>query len=192
MSEQRFQHARMTCSSVTSTVSTASSGYAIVSGPRRQRGDVREIYLPDVQEPPPDYDETPGPHQVVQHEMNPNNSFDSQAPLMKQLSIPVQEDTRNQIMIRINSQSQDVNIEILSTASHSPKPLIASRSSESPEVFTNLLHGATKTGTKRKFHKTCTKKEKILIGIVTVVLLALVLVVLNFTVCIGGFTTSCK
>lgn len=190
MADVNIQHIESTVASVRSTVSTASSGYAIVSSSGRKRGDIRTVYQAYPEEPPPDYDDetttdkldsyiTPSP--AHSRQSNPKQGCESTVPLLSKET--VQTDTTTQTIVRINSRSQDINIEIVSNPATSPASTTADNS------FLYQPSEQNRNGDRKccKF----TRREKVFFGVVIVLAVILVFVILNFTVCVGNFTSAC-
>lgn len=217
MSTVNVVHTESTVSSVRSNVSTASSGYVIISSQTKQRTGIRDVYIP---EPPPDYDDSPlqsepqsplktRPQEnpgsgyesriplLVSHsepksplksqpQENPGSGYESRVPLLSNGNLIQRDETRQkETIIRINSQSHDLlNIEIVSNC-YSPN----SETSQRP-----FIYDETKNIKKRKCRK-LSKREKILLAVLIIaiiVVIVLVIIVINFTVCIGEFTSACK
>ncbi|XP_052784668.1 uncharacterized protein LOC128220349 isoform X2 [Mya arenaria] len=196
---------------VRSTVSTASSGFAIVSAPVKSRKPViysREV-KEEVYEPPPDYDESPThssaayvdrqqfEKQVVRtpllsstntHGLDGSNqqvdTCECQRPLLNQSVSEVSSavSRTNRTSIRVSTEGHDLNIEISS-------PSMSPRSASSDQHFFN-------TSNNSKDESRCCKRPMIcgiVIGMsITLVLLGIALLVVSQTVCVGPFTRACK
>ncbi|XP_045200902.2 uncharacterized protein LOC123554685 isoform X4 [Mercenaria mercenaria] len=205
-----IEHTESTVSSVRSTVSTASSGYAIISVPGKQREDVRTVYPA---EPPPDYDDPPRKENILpkyadKRPPSPRQDYESRCPLLPQDPRKKNDSQQQQTIVRISSKSRDLNIEIVSNPALSPSPTAAdtsfvyspsetgrsnitqSPSSTAADTTSFLYETSKRKKTRRKCRK-MTKREKILLIVLFVLLVALVITALNFTVCIGDFTSAC-
>ncbi|XP_045200901.2 uncharacterized protein LOC123554685 isoform X2 [Mercenaria mercenaria] len=225
-----IEHTESTVSSVRSTVSTASSGYAIISVPGKQREDVRTVYPA---EPPPDYDDPPRKENILpkyadKRPPSPRQDYESRCPLLPQdprksevlrrhagntqaspikeheSSVPLlteetvykNDSQQQQTIVRISSKSRDLNIEIVSNPALSPSPTAADTSfvySPSETGRSNITQSPSSTAadTTSFLYETSKRREKILLIVLFVLLVALVITALNFTVCIGDFTSAC-
>ncbi|XP_060560379.1 uncharacterized protein LOC132720287 [Ruditapes philippinarum] len=229
-----IEYEESTVSSVRSTISTASSGYAIISVPGKQREDVRAVYPA---EPPPDYDDPPVqtkdymlPRYKAGGQSSPRKDYETTIPLLsedskrndypraavdvqsspvgrQEIRVPLiteKPEQQQQTIVRISSKSQDLNIEIVSNPAGSPTPTdstfvysssVRSDPTKSPAASTaadtSFLYEPSKQEQPKRKCRRLTKREKIIVSVSVVLLLALLILLLNFTVCIGDFTSKC-
>lgn len=211
-----------TVSSVRSSVSQASSGFAIVTRQEKHRTAIKEIYPP---EPPPDYDDfpqhgspqlgfnTPRRHLSDGNESHPTDtSFESSAPLLLSQSSATQSfqtppprycsdgsvsmspevrcESSQPLLVSQQPQISDSRRSIVRISSHDLSIEIVSNSqspsSDRPFIYTDEQRKP------RKKCRPCTKREKILVTVIVIVLVALIFIIVNFTACVGGFTSACE
>ncbi|KAL4220367.1 hypothetical protein ACF0H5_020773 [Mactra antiquata] len=187
MAELTVPENESSISSVRSNVSDASSGYAFVSVPTKQRNALKDVYP---HEPPPDYDEKQSPVKFTVTQSTPllvdpntsptNVTFETKQPFLTSGRKPdqVQTESRPRSIIRINSA--DVSIEIVNSA----------QSPNSTTTDTEFFPREQPQGCCR----TCSKstKIKLLFALLLIMVVVLVLVLINFLACIGDFTSACK